>query len=72
VSLASGYARQHIISQFRSRELGRVAAVMASSVKTPCVAWFGLLSLSSVWTSACGHTVRGMSESRPAINQIQN
>ena len=46
---ASGYASQHIPNWLPSRETGRVAAGRASGVKIPCLAWLGLLSLSSIW-----------------------
>ena len=69
--LASVYASQLILSRSAIPDLGRVAAARASTAKIPWVAWLGLLLLSSVrLLQACySHTVRGVSERGPAINE---
>jgi len=58
-------------------EIGRVMTGRPSGVKIPWVAWLGILALALACLTAAGlHTVRGMSERGPAINQwvhqIQN
>jgi len=73
------YASQHVLSQFPRLEIGKVVAGRASGIIAPSGAWLGfpLVPFSLGWASslcgccrpASGHTVRGMSESRPVINR---
>jgi len=63
--LASGYAGQHSLSRSTSPEIGRVAAGRAYTLG--CMDGFTLTLVCVAAPS--GHTVRGVSESGPAINQ---
>jgi len=55
-----------LVSRYTSQYILKVVAGRASDIKIPWGAWQGLLLLSSVWLL---HTVTGVSQREPVINQ---
>jgi len=70
-SLASGYTSRHIVSQSAGTEIWRVVAGWGSSLKHLGLhGWaYSHSHLCGCCRSASGHTVRGVSERGPVINQ---